>query len=251
MKNFDQVKFSIITVVYNAENTIAKTISSILKQTLKDFEYIIIDGMSTDSTLEIIKRYEVLFDNSNITFHLISEKDGGIYDAMNKGINIASGNWIGILNADDFYESDAIESVKYFINNNIHSELIYGNMNLIDRNNTKIIKPSLNLNNLYNTMSLFHPSIFIKKSIYESYGKYSLNFKLSSDWELILKLYHRKVEFLYLNKTLSNFTSGGAGSGFKWVHFKERLQIRHKYFRISTLLYDLKDFIILIYYRIK
>ncbi len=100
-------------------------------------------------------------------------------------------------------------------------------------------------------MSLFHPSIFIKKNIYESRGVYSLDFRLSSDWDLVLKLYHKNVNFLYIDKVLSNFTTGGAGSGFKFIHLKERLKIRHKYFRISTLFYDFKDLVILIYFKFK
>jgi glycosyltransferase involved in cell wall biosynthesis len=242
---------SIVTVVYNAEKTIERTIESILNQTSPVFEYIIIDGNSNDKTLEKISYFNDFFADKNIKFIVISENDNGIYDAMNKGISIATGYWIGILNADDYYEINTIELVQQFLSEYNDNELIHGNINMVCDNRSSIIKPNLNLNKLYNSLSLFHPTIFIKKDIYASNRLYSLDYKLSSDWELILRFYHNKIKFGYIDRTLSNFTPGGASSGFKWIHFKERLKIRHKYFRISTLLYDLKDFIIFIWYKTK
>jgi glycosyltransferase involved in cell wall biosynthesis len=245
------MNISIVTVVFNSEKTIANTIESILNQSIPVFEYLIIDGCSTDDTLSIINSYIPFFKDKGIAFHVFSERDSGIYDAMNKGINHAKGDWIGILNSDDFYENDTIESLVNFININNDCELIFGDMNLYDNSNYVHVKPNLNLRILYNSMSIFHPSIFIKKRIYDSFGCYSLDFKLSSDWDFVLKLYHNNVRFFYLNKILSNFTIGGAGSGFKWIHFKERFIIRHKYFRVSTFYYDLKDFIILLFFKLK
>lgn len=247
----ESAKISIVTVVFNSEKTISRTIECILSQTIPVYEYIIIDGCSTDSTLNIIKKYIPFFTEKDISFQIISERDCGIYDAMNKGINHSKGDWVGIINSDDFYENDTIELVENFININKDCEVIYGDMNLFDNSKIKLIKPNLNLNNLYYSMTLFHPSIFIKKRIYDSYGLYSLDFRLSSDWDLVLKLYHNNIRFLYLNKTLSNFTIGGAGSGFKFIHFKERFKIRHKYFSISNFYYDLKDLLILIYFKLK
>ena len=251
MPNYASLKFSIITVVYNAENTIALTINSILNQSLTIYEYVIIDGKSTDLTLEIIHKYKPQFDLKKIKLKIISEEDLGIYDAMNKGISITNGDWIGILNADDYYEKNTVELVQQFLAENNESELIHGNINMVYCNGSSIIKPNLNLNKLYNSMSLFHPTIFIKKEIYVSNGLYSLDYKLSSDWELILRFYHNKTKFAYIDRTLSNFTSGGAGSGFNSIHFKERFKIRHKYFKLSTLFYDFKDFIILLFFKFK
>ena len=240
--------FSIVTVVYNASGTIARTIESTLNQSFPVYEYIIIDGNSNDDSLQIINRYKDLFTDKNIRFIVVSENDNGIYDAMNKGILLSTGDWIGILNADDYYDSNTLSYVQnHIISDNC--DLVYGNMNIIENGNIKELTPKNDLNILYSSMSLFHPSIFIKKSIYDRYGLYSLEFKLSSDWDLVLRLFHNNVKFSFLNKTLSNFTSGGAGSGFRLIHYKERLKIRHKFFRLTSLYYDFKDFIILIFHK--
>ena len=149
MPNYASLKFSIITVVYNAENTIALTINSILNQSLTIYEYVIIDGKSTDLTLEIIHKYKPQFDLKKIKLKIISEEDLGIYDAMNKGISITNGDWIGILNADDYYEKNTVELVQQFLAENNESELIHGNINMVYGNGSSIIKPNLNLNKLY------------------------------------------------------------------------------------------------------
>ena len=101
--------FTIITVCFNSEMTIERTIQSVLNQTCQDYEYIIIDGASTDGTMDIVRKYEPLFQGR---MRWISEKDQGIYDAMNKGIGVASGELIGIVNSDDYYEPDALEIMK-------------------------------------------------------------------------------------------------------------------------------------------
>jgi glycosyltransferase involved in cell wall biosynthesis len=251
MTKDDKIKISIITIVFNSENTIGRTITSVLNQSHPVDEYIIIDGNSTDKTIEIVNTFKPIFEEKKINFFVKSENDKGIYDAMNKGIEIANGNWVGIINSDDYYEINTIETIHNFIKYNNQSEVIYGNINFINRHSIIKISPKHNLRHLYNSMSIFHPSIFIQKNIYITHGLYSLEYKLSSDWELVLRLYNQNVNFQYINETLSNFTEGGAGSGFKWIHFKERLKIRHKYFRISSLIYDFKDFIILIYFKIK
>jgi glycosyltransferase involved in cell wall biosynthesis len=251
MHSLNDLRISIITVVFNSEKTFAKTINSILNQSKPVYEYIIIDGNSTDTTLEIANSFIPLFKKKGIIYKIFSEQDHGIYDAMNKGILKVTGDWIGIINADDFYEIKTIALIQNFLKNETQTELIHGNINIIKNNSSSIHKPDIDLKILYNSMSIYHPSIFIKKTIYDTHGLYSLDYKLSSDWELVLRFYDKNVKFQYLNKTLANFTNGGIGSGFRFIHLTERIKIRHKYFNLTSLLYDLKDFIILIYFKFK
>jgi glycosyltransferase involved in cell wall biosynthesis len=240
------IKISIITVSYNAVKTIEETILSVLKQSYSNIEYIIIDGGSTDGTVDVIEKYQ---DKISVW---ISEPDRGIYDAMNKGINLAKGEWIGIINSDDFYTKNALERVHNEVKNNPDIDVIFGNLNIVDVNSNIIfeLKPNIILNNIEHTFSIFHPSMFIKRSIYYNIGLYNLKYKLSSDWDLTKKIFLHGSKFSYLNFTLSNFRKGGAGSGFKKIHLIERISIRHNPFKLSFIIYDIKDILIFLYFKI-
>ncbi|MCK4799036.1 MAG: glycosyltransferase [Spirochaetes bacterium] len=203
------MKISIITVVYNSKNTIKETIESVLHQDYPLIEYIIIDGQSNDGTLDIIKMYKDKISK------LISEKDNGIYDAMNKGIKLANGDIIGILNSDDIFENNKVISkvVKIFKTNSINS--LYADLKYVNRYDTdKIIRywkssPFIK-NSFKNGWHPPHPTFFVKKEIYEKYGYYNLNFKISADFELMLRFLERyNISTYYLPESIIKMRIGG------------------------------------------
>lgn len=216
---------SIVTVCLNSENTIERTIQSVLSQTYTNIEYIIIDGKSTDRTLDIIRRYENKF-NGNLT--VISEKDNGIYDAMNKGIKLAKGEMIALLNSDDWYEDNAIELVMQ----NYHAEsacVIYGML----RNIKEGKEHSIQFRNFdfLETEGMCHSSCFISRIAYEECGLYDVQYKIVSDFDLLLRMKIKGIEFIPIYKVLTNFTMGGASSQYGIL--KELNVIRYRYQIIS------------------
>jgi glycosyltransferase involved in cell wall biosynthesis len=177
--------FSVITVTLNSKKTILRTLKSINNQIFKKFEYIIIDGSSIDGTLDIIKK------NLNHKKILISEKDNGIYSAMNKGILLAKGEYIIFLNSDDWLNKNTLKNVFNFIKNNNYPDIVYGNARFY--NNKKFIFESkANLSNIKFNMSLLHPSIYIKKHIIKKF-LFSEKYLISSDYDQILKLYKKYI----------------------------------------------------------
>ncbi len=203
------MKFSIITVCYNSENTIEKTIKSILSQNYKNFEYIIVDGGSTDNTMKIINNFK---DNIHL---IISEKDKGIYDAINKGIKISSGDIISIIHSDDIYFDDNILGFvnSYFDNNQdldclIGSTLIKKNHNnsIIRKYNPTIFKTWM----LYLGFSPPHPSTFMKKEIYDKYGYYKTDYEIAGDFEFFLRIFNKnKIVYKLLKKIFVTMSFGG------------------------------------------
>ena len=236
------ILFTIITVCYNSEKTIKATFHSLLNQSYINFEYIVIDGGSSDTTLNYIKEFQLKFLSKDISFKFISEKDDGIYDAMNKGIRMSIGKWIGILNSDDIYEKDTLNCVESFIRLNLNSEVVYGNITTINSESQKalLLKDS-NIKNIRNEMCISHPSVFIKKSIYNTYGLYNVKYKIVADWELLKRFYLENVKFQYLNKNLTYFKLGGASSNYSFMYLKERISVRHKSLKWNFFIYDLND----------
>ena len=170
--------FSIVTVCYNSEKTIETTIKSILNQTCQDYEYWIIDGKSTDRTVQIIQQYEPLFQGK---LKWISEMDQGIYDAMNKGIDHSSGEIIGILNSDDYYEKDALEKIAKVYHGEPYC-IVYGMIRTI--RDGKEVMVYLKNHELLEEDMIAHPACFITKKLYDKFGKYSLDYPYSADYEI-------------------------------------------------------------------
>ena len=204
------MKISIITVCYNAEDTISDTIQSVLTQDYKDVEYIIVDGKSTDRTLEIIQSIK-----SRIK--LISEKDRGIYDAMNKGINIASGDVIGILNADDVYKNcQVLTEVMDAFKANV--SIVYGDIEYVKYNDlSKVVrkwKAGIFRSGKFKWGWMPpHPGFFVKKSCYESFGLFNLNLSTSADYELMLRMLEvHHLSCNYIPKTITSMRVGGASN---------------------------------------
>ena len=191
------MKISIITVCFNSSKTIEKTFQSILNQTYNDIEHIVIDGGSTDSTLDIIKKYK-----KNIA-SFISEPDKGLYDAMNKGIKLATGDIVGILNSDDIYTDEKVlENVARFHENN-NVEVSLGNIIQLT-NYGKVVRRYSAKKWIPNKLKIGfmppHPSLFFKRELFEKYGYYHLDFVSGADYELI-------VRFFLKNNVLCKFSN--------------------------------------------
>ncbi len=224
------MKISIITCSYNAVNTIEETIRSVLLQKDADIEYIVIDGLSCDGTVDIVKKY------SDKIYKFISEKDSGIYNAMNKGIKLAGGDIVGFLNADDVYFNEKIinEVIKVFENENVDS--VYGDLIYVSEDNNKIKRHwksgNFNINNFKKGWMPPHPSFFVKKDIYEKYGGFNENYKISADYELMLRLlYKNKISTFYLPKILVKMKTGGISNKISqtFKRLKEDYDIIKKY----------------------
>ena len=214
---------SIITVCLNAVETIETTIRSVLQQTYKNVEYIVIDGGSTDGTLQIIEKYR------NDISILISEKDEGIYDAMKKGIELARGDYIGIINADDWYEKDAVEHVVQICK--AVSEdfgVISGQIRLIERGKAFSSREK-DMRQIWTEMPIAHPATFIKKSVYSRYGKYDTCYEISADYEMVFRLFVNGIRFYISNKIMANYRVGGMSGIKKDTLFKEDIEILSKY----------------------
>ena len=205
---------SIITVTYNAEDYLAQTIESVLAQTYQNIEYIIIDGYSTDRTIAIINNYELRITIALKHFMWMSEKDCGIYNAMNKGIRLAHGELIGMINASDFYEPNTVEMVVNKYSKNKDTGIFHGNVNMLNDDGSffKLKKPNTNLEDLYKGMSLYHPTFFVAKSVYEKYGFFDLQYKIAADFDFALRCNLAGVKFCYLDYVISNFRKGGVSS---------------------------------------
>ena len=197
---------SIITVCYNSEKTIKDTIESVLNQTYKNFEYIIVDGKSTDNTLHIINQY----DDKRIK--LISEKDNGIYDAMNKGIKVAKGDIIATINSDDILENDLIFST--IVNNfKEDDEILYGNVRYYNYDFSKIIRDYISGPNNKKTWCPAHPSLYIKKRVFNKIGLYDLQYKISADYDFMIRCKINKIGFKYINQYFVKMRYGGKSNG--------------------------------------
>lgn len=203
------MKVSVITVVYNGEHFIARAVDSVLKQTHADFEYIVIDGASTDNTMSILKSY-----GSKITA-IISEPDNSLYDAMNKGIVVATGDVVGLLNSDDFYVNNRVLArvVQSFEQDSVDS--VYGDLDIISPKDTsKVLRK---WRSRPYTEGLFkkgwhpaHPTLFIKKSIYQKYGLFDTRYSIGSDYELMLRVFEKyKISSTYIPEVLVAMHSGG------------------------------------------
>ena len=196
-------KLTIITICFNSDKTIERTVQSVCNQKNSELEYIIIDGKSTDSTLEILEKY-----NSNID-KIISEKDEGIYDAYNKGIENASGDFVMFLNSDDWLESSAIS--KIFSSINIKDDIYYSAINIFDENQKFIRKKKAkrNLIPLWLAMPYAFPTMIFKRKLLEDIGGFDTSFATISDYDLVIRLIKSKLNFIEIEGPTVNFSRGG------------------------------------------
>ncbi len=213
------MKISIITATYNSENSIERCLDSVKNQSYDNIEHIIIDGFSTDSTLDKIH-------DSNFKGILITEKDRGIYDALNKGISKASGDLIGLLHSDDtFYSKDTLRDLAQFTIKNAFDG-VYGDLIYTSANHKGVVRywkagTFARFKLKYGWMPP-HPTVFLKKSIYEDIGYYNFNLKIAADYDFLLRLLLKeKYNIGYLQKVITNMRLGGASN-------KNFVQIRKK-----------------------
>ena len=215
------MKVSIITVTLNSEKYLEDTLLSIFSQTYHNIESIVIDGNSTDGTLSILQKYQ-----KQIKF--ISEPDSGIYDAMNKGIALATGDVIGILNSDDvLFDKDVIMNMVKSFSNEI--DCVYGNVILVNEVN-KIVRKYSSSNFRLKDFELGHmpphPSFYVRMNAFQKYGSYNTSFKISADYDLLLRfLYLHKLKAKYLDFIMVKMRDGGISSSLKnkWLLNKEVL----------------------------
>ena len=218
------MKVSIITITYNAENTIFNSLNSVLSQSHKNIEHIIIDGGSKDNTLKICKNFPHISK-------IVSEPDKGVYDAFNKGLKLATGDIIGFLNSDDvfFNENSVQEIVNAFSNN--EKDIVYGNLDYVNEQG-KVIRnwksKSYEIGLIKKAWMPAHPTFYCKKEVYNRLGGYNDSFKIGGDFELCLRyLEVNKVPSFYLNKKLVKMLVGGisnSGLKSKWTIYKEELR---------------------------
>ena len=244
-----QVLFSIITVVYNTKEDLKKTTESIQNQTFKNFEHVIIDGDSNDDTLEYIKSLEY----NNVTY--ISEKDNGIYDAMNKGINLASGEYLLFLNAaDTFTSDDVLKNITQGIEKE-NPKIIYGGANVCSEdgkflsNLKSLILNKKNLNR-YATRVVCHQSIFVHKSVVKPYSdEYRLKGELNWYYDLIENT--SENEIIKLDDMVCNYHLGGTGDKNFWENYVERVRVTKEHNSLFRFLLAVPFFVIPLIFRIR
>tara|TARA_B110000908_G_scaffold124709_1_gene146221 strand:- start:719 stop:1495 length:777 start_codon:yes stop_codon:yes gene_type:complete len=210
------LKISVITATYNSLETLPSALKSIVEQNYCNIEWIVIDGGSTDGTLEIIHKYQL--DNPDISFKIISEKDAGIYDALNKGIFNASGDIIGFLHSDDMLASSNIltKIAEEFVKTNVNG--VYGDLQYVNKYNTnnvirywksKKYHPKL----IKQGWMPAHPTLFLKRAIYKKHGNFDLSFKIAADYDFMLRvLKDQTLKFSYLPTIITKMRLGGASN---------------------------------------
>jgi len=225
------MKLSIITATYNSERTLRDTMESILSQTFQDFEYIIVDGASKDATLDIIREYEPRFQGK---MRYVSEPDKGIYDAMNKGFAMATGDVIGILNSDDFFTSEDVLQAVVDGFAGEYVDAVYADIHYVNTDDlTKCVR--------YYSSSVFrpwmmrfgmipaHPSFYCRKAVYDQYGSFDTTYRIAADFEILLRLiFIHRIRTRYVKKDFVTMRLGGAsttGYGSWSLIMKEHLQI--------------------------
>ena len=225
------MKISLITATYNSAETLRDTMQSVLNQTFKDVDYIIVDGNSNDGTIDIVKEFEPQFEGR---LRWVSEPVKGIYDAMNKGVKMAQGDVVGILNSDDFFASDnVLEKVNAAFLENPAIEGVYADVRYVDWHETgKTVRmfsgKDFTREKLCWGKMPPHPSFYVKRVCYDRFGLYSLDYPICSDYDMFVKMiWIGNINTLYINDIFVNMRSGGTSSNGIKVHrkiMKERMK---------------------------
>lgn len=210
---------SIITVVFNGEKHLEKTINSVLSQGYPSYEYIIIDGGSKDKTVEIINKY------AHALSYWVSEPDNGIYDAFNKGVKKSNGDLVVFLNADDWFEPNALNEIAKVYQKD---KIIYGNVRFL-KNNSEVGISKNDHTRLIEGMTIAHPAVFVPKGIFNKFGDFKSEFKIAMDYELILRFFINGVDFIPLNKVITNMNVGGVSYNNWFKAILEDFKIRKLY----------------------
>lgn len=234
-----RVSVSIITPCLNSAGTIRDTMESVLNQTYAPMEYILVDGGSTDGTLEIIKKYEKLFDGR---LRYVSERDNGIYNAMNKGLRMSRGRLIGIINSDDFYETDAVEQAIRHMST-ADCQVIYGYLRIIEKTGT--VKYARVAHDSLPKKMIGHPTCFVTRETYKRFGMFLESLKVTSDYELMLRWYRsNRVEFHLIPIVMANFRAGGASYNIRTAMEHELSRLIHGYGSVREFMEACQDFML-------
>lgn len=219
------MKVSIITITYNSAQTVEDTLRTVVDQDYKDLEYIIIDGKSKDNTLQVVDKYKHRISK------VVSEKDKGLYDALNKGIQHATGDIIGMLHSDDLYAHNQVLShvVKKFEEDptieGVYADLVFVNRNDISKPMRVWESGEYKDGSFLQGWMPPHPTFFVKKEVYEKFGGFNIGLKLSADYELMLRLIHKnKIKVAYLRETIVKMRMGGVSNVSFFVKLKANLE---------------------------
>ena len=236
------MKISIITITYNAEQFLEKTMLSVLHQSNHDFEYIIIDGNSRDATVSIIKKYEQKIAEGffsgveSAQFKWISEPDQGIYDAMNKGIKLATGAFVWFMNAGDkIYSTDTLQQIQELLDIEPECDFIYGQSIMIDQEDReigqrhKIAPRMLRKNSFLNGLVVCHQSVLVHRDIV---SEYNLEYRIASDYDWVIRSIEKSVCQGYIDRYLSKFMIAGVSSQQQVSAWRERYTIMNNHFGI-------------------
>ncbi len=243
------LKITIITVCFNAAETIERTIRSVCSQSYPEIEYIIIDGASTDKTLEIIKEYPTRVNK------LVSEKDNGIYDAMNKGVAIATGDIVYFLNADDrFYDVNVVADIAKVFAEDSSRMLVYGNVTRIGEEQNAIVtlrgKAFISKSRhgflFFLHSAFFHQAVFARRSLFSTVGMFNCQYKCSADYEWVVKVFKFNPScFFYLDRTIAYYFSMGYSYQNASITRQEKAGIELRYlFCLESVWYFIRYFLI-------
>ncbi|MBU1397250.1 MAG: glycosyltransferase [Gammaproteobacteria bacterium] len=218
------MKFSIVTVCWNSAEVLPKAMDSLRMQSFKDYEWIVIDGGSTDRTMDIVRSF------AGTALKWISEPDHGIYDAMNKGIALARGEYLFFLNSDDvLYDDKVLEDVNSFLKNKPDTELLYGNVvNLRADGNLLRNFSHITSHNIIED-GICHQAIFAKRALFKTVGEFDQRFKINADYDWIIRVFNSGARCAYMNRRIAFFLDGGAHSLDKTYLEKERKAVRLQY----------------------
>lgn len=224
------MKVSVITVAYNSENCIGRSIESVLAQTAQVAEYWIIDGKSSDKTVEIAEGYRKALEEKGVEYHVVSEPDKGIYDAMNKGIRLAGGDIIGILNTDDTYEPETIETVINTFKEQ-KCDLMFANIRIWKQDGSSFIKKA-KMGRFETSRHWNHPTTFVKAELYKEFPFRNLG--IHDDYGFYLQMKKQGRRIVTVDKVLANFRMGGASNKKSFKAAKKRIRDRYQYcYRIN------------------
>lgn len=213
-------KISIITAVLNGREHVEQTIKSVIDQEIPGIEYIIIDGGSTDGTLDIVKKYEAKLSR------WISQPDKGIYDALNKGIELSKGDIIGIINSDDWYARSVIKEIIDVFTKNPEIDIIHGDISLVTDKKAITIVPSVDCKRLNIRPVINHPTCFIRRRAYSAYGTFKLDYKIAADYELLLRMCLGGAKFYYMPQVITYMREGGISDRYAFSAAAEVRKIR-------------------------
>lgn len=224
------MKISVVTVAYNSEEGIGRTIESVLGQAYHDIEYLIIDGKSSDRTVEIAEGYREALEARGIAYRIISEPDGGIYDAMNKGIRLAEGDVIGLLNSEDTYEPETLETVAETFEQT-DCELMFADIRIYRPDGSSFVKKA-RLRKFQTSRDWNHPTTFVRAEVYKANP--FLNKGIHDDYGFYLKMRRQNRRIVTVDKVLANFRMGGVSNKKSWKAARKRISDRYRYcYRIN------------------